>query len=454
MITIDLKKIALHLHGELTFGDDLLVSRVETDSRKNVSGALFVALKGEKFDAHVFAADIAKNGALALIVDHDTGVNIPQIIVKDTTIALGLLGQLNRLLSKARVVSVTGTCGKTSVKEMTASILSRLGKTIATSGNFNNAIGVPLSLLQINADTDFAVIELGANHPGEISYSVNLARPISAVINNVGGAHLLGFGSLDGVYKAKSEILDYVFANNGTGIVNADNAYFAKWCEEYQGNNLLSFSVNNPIADFKAKDIVVKDNGCCTFTIVTPMGESFIDLQIPGTHNVANAVAACALSSRVGANLEQISLGLNSVKPVKGRLFFEKLGNLTLIDDAYNASVNAVKASIDTLSLLPGYKVFVFGDMGELGSEEKKLHQEIGEYAIGKIDVLLTIGHLAKYSAESFGGMSFKDKSELYTYLKELMNAHTNMFVAVKGSHVMHMNEVVDFIRKFKEVQC
>lgn len=454
MITINLAKIAKHLGGQLTFGEDVLVNKVETDSRKDVKGSLFVAIKGEKFDAHLFAGDIANKGAVALVVDHDTGVSIPQIIVKDTTEALGLIGQLNRLSCKAKVVSITGTCGKTSVKEMTASILSKLGKTIATSGNFNNAIGVPLSLLQINEDTEYAVIELGANHPGEIAYSVNLARPMAAVINNVGGAHLLGFGSLDGVYKAKSEILDYVFANSGTGIVNADNQYFAKWCADYEGNNLISFAVDNPVADFKAKDIVIGDLGCCEFTLVTPMGEANIKLHIPGTHNVSNAVAACALSSRAGAGLEEMKLGLSSVMPVKGRLFLEKLDDLILIDDAYNASVNAVKASIDTLSLLSGYKVFAFGDMGELGSEEESLHRSIGEYARGKIDAFVSIGHLASLSAQAFGGVACQEKKSMYAYLETLMKSHPKMCIAVKGSHAMHMHEVVDFIRKFKEEQC
>lgn len=451
MIPLKLKLIADFLEGELTGSPDEVVERVETDSRKDVRGALFIALKGERFDAHSFISDIAESGAKAVVVDHRCDVSVPQIIVGDTAKALGLVGKLNRRMSQAKVVSMTGTCGKTSVKEMTTAILKTMGSTVATQGNFNNAVGVPLSLLQISKDTEYAVIELGANHPGEINYIVNLAEPDAVAINNVGSAHLEGFGSLDGVYRAKSEILDYAIGHGGRGVVNADNEYYSKWSAEY-GNRLklVSFSAEGKSdADFRAEKVTLQQNGCFSFELNSPLGKAEINLGVPGRHNVANALCAAALSSFVGAKLENVVKGLSSVAPCKGRLFVEKYGSVTLIDDAYNASVNAVKASIDTLSLFPGKKIFVFGDMGELGEGAKSLHSSVGEYALGKIDYFLTVGDLAKEASASFGnkGIHFNSKDELQNFINDFLKSNSSSTVAVKGAHFMHMEKIVDYIR-------
>lgn len=451
MIPLKLKMIADHLGGELTGSPELVIDKIETDSRKNVKDALFVALKGERFDAHDFIKDIAAAGAAAVVVDHRCDVDIPQIVVSDTGRALGLIGNLNRRQGHAKVVSMTGTCGKTSVKEMTAAILKTMGKTIATQGNFNNAVGVPLSLLQIDEDTDFAVIELGANHPGEINYIVNLAEPDAVAINNVGSAHLEGFGSLDGVYRAKSEILDFAVTHGGVGVVNADNDYYANWKSEYgEKLKLTGFSADGrEDASFKAENIRLQDNGCFSFVMVTPFGSADIELGVPGKHNVANALCAAALTSLIGAKLENMVKGLSSVVPSRGRLFVEKLGRVTLIDDAYNASVNAVNASVDTLALFPGRKVFVFGDMGELGSGARDLHASIGNYASGKIDFLLSVGDLASESSAAFGenGIHFSDKEQLKCKIKEFLDDGETCTIAVKGAHFMHMEKIVDFVR-------
>lgn len=431
------------------------ITAVETDSRRSVEGKLFVALKGERFDAHEFVSQATASGACAVMVDHDCGVKIPQLVVKNTEIGLGLLGRLNREKSKATVVSVTGTCGKTSVKEMTAAILQLCGPTIATAGNLNNAIGVPLTLLNIGADTQFAVVELGASHPKDIEYGVELARPVAGLINNVGGAHLLGFGSLDGVYKTKSEILDFVQAHKGQGIVNADSEFFTRWQQEYP--QVKSFSaLGKKEADVFATSVQPLADGCFAFVLNTKVGASKVTLGVPGVHNVSNALAAASLALAAGAGLDQIVAGLNSVRPVKGRLFVEKYGAATLIDDAYNASVTAVKASLDTLSTLPGYHVFVFGDMGELGAQAEDLHREVGAYGQGRAQQFLTVGVLAKLSSEAFNagcspealGRSFADKAALEAYLDELLTAHPDACIAVKGAHFMRMDEVAQHLRQ------
>lgn len=454
MISSNVKQIAEYVNGTVIGNLEVVVNKVVTDSRKDVKDCLFVALKGDRFDAHDFINHACEAGASAVVVDHKCEVPVPQIIVPDTLVALGLIGQMNRMKGRAKVVSVTGTCGKTSVKEMTASILKQIGNTIYTQGNLNNSIGVPLSLLQINEETDYAVIELGANHPSEIAYSVNLARPEVAVINNVGAAHLEGFGDLLGVYKAKSEILDYVFSNRGIGIVNGDNDFFESWCKDFGKYNLKFFSVNNEKADCYASNIQQLEQGCFSFLLNTNLGSCEVNLNVPGIHNVSNALAASTLCLQVGASIADIKKGLEAVEPTKGRLYIEKLDNVTLIDDAYNASVSAVKSSIDTLSLLEGYKVFIFGDMGELGSEEELLHRQIGTYAKNKVDLFLSVGRLAKLSAIEFGGTAFDSKQELYNYLQELLKRQEAMNIIAKGAHGMKMNEVIDFIRKYKEKSC
>ncbi|WP_019000453.1 UDP-N-acetylmuramoyl-tripeptide--D-alanyl-D-alanine ligase [Succinimonas amylolytica] len=455
MIEMTLAEIAAHVGGKLFNAEDqagrITISGVETDSRRDVRGMLFVCLRGENFDGHDFAKEVCSKGAVALLADHELPVEAPQIVVPDTLRGLGLLGQLNRRKSHARVVAVTGTCGKTTVKEMTAAILSRMGNTIATKGNFNNSVGVPLTLLTINSDTDYAVIELGASHPGDIAWTVEFAEPEAALINNVGGAHLEGFGGFDGVYRAKSEILDYVFSrDSGKGVVNADSEFYDRWKSDYAGKDLMGFGTENDHADVRAVAIRSQDNGTFAFRLITPQGEGDVRLALPGRHNVANALAAAALSGLAGAGVPDIIEGLEAQRPVPGRLFVEKLGTLTLIDDSYNASFNAVQASLDTLSLLPGYRVFVFGDMGELGQDAPELHARIGVYARGRVDEFWSIGDLAALSARSFGGRVFESREELLDAVRELVNRVPDLTIAAKGSHAMKMGDVADLIRSMK----
>lgn len=448
MISFKISEIKDVLNATVIGDESVVINEIEHDSRKDVKGKLFVAIKGAAFDGHSFVTSVCESGAVAVLVEKECDVNIPQIIVDNSIKALGIIGKYVREKSKAKVVSITGTCGKTSVKEMTYSILSNMGNTVATKGNLNNDIGVPLTLLTIDRETEFAVVELGANHPGEIKYTVELAKPDVALINNVASAHLEGFGDINGVYKTKSEILDYVTTNNGIGIVNACDSFYSKWLEDYAEYNLLSFGVGKN-ATYYATDVKPTENGCFEFTLNTPNFVSSIKLRVPGVHNVSNAVAAAILSRQVGATEEHIVKGLETVEPSKGRFYVEKIGNIRLVDDAYNASVKSVESSLDTISLFEGKKVFVFGDMGELGKDEIALHQSIGEHAKGKVDSFISIGKLAKYSAEVFGSKCiFEDRNELKDYLLKLVTSGEKMTIAIKGSHGMHMEEFVKCIKE------
>jgi UDP-N-acetylmuramoyl-tripeptide--D-alanyl-D-alanine ligase len=462
MIKVCIKEIANFLDAVL-FGDpNLEITEVTTDSRKITQGVMFVALKGERFDGHNFVQSAISLGAKAIVVDHhiDVDDSVVQLVVKDTRIALGKLGLLNRKKSKARVCAITGTCGKTTVKEMVASILSTMGNTLATKGNLNNDIGVPLTLLDISEKTDYAVIEMGANHLNEIEYSVNLACPECAVINNVGAAHLEGFKSLDGVYKAKSEILDYILKTNGIGVINADDAFYKRWIEDYNDMKFLSFGISQN-ANVHAYNISYNNVGCSTFNFkIQPdklnknnqIIEGKVTLNLIGEHNVLNALCSISLAYLLGAQTENIIKGLELVKPVCGRLNLLDFGKLKLIDDAYNASFSAVKASIDTLSHMQGIKIFAFGDMGELGDYAQDIHKDVGKYAIDKIDYLLTVGELANLSAIEFDqqgnkAQSFSNKQSLCLRIEELLNStEESVYVAVKGSHAMNMQEIVNFL--------
>ncbi|HCA3476025.1 TPA: UDP-N-acetylmuramoyl-tripeptide--D-alanyl-D-alanine ligase, partial [Salmonella enterica subsp. enterica serovar Pullorum] len=285
MISVTLSKIADVLGAEHR-GADLTLDTVITDTRKVTPGCLFVALKGERFDAHDFADKAKANGAGALLVSCPLDIDLPQVIVKDTRQAFGQLAAWVRMQVPARVVALTGSSGKTSVKEMTAAILSQCGNTLYTAGNFNNDIGVPITLLRLNHDYDYAVIELGANHQGEIAWTVSLTRPEAALVNNLAAAHLEGFGSLAGVAKAKGEIYTGL-PENGIAIMNADNNDWLNW-QSIIGDRLVwRFSPNAANSDFTAANIHVTSHGT-EFTLQTPMGSIDVLLPLPGRHNIAN----------------------------------------------------------------------------------------------------------------------------------------------------------------------
>jgi UDP-N-acetylmuramoyl-tripeptide--D-alanyl-D-alanine ligase len=444
MIRVSLQTLADALNAEL-IGTDTQIDNVTTDTRQVTEGCLFVALKGEKFDAHDFAADAVKAGSGALLVSKRLPVDVPQLVVADTRIALGQLGGWVRQQVPARVVGLTGSSGKTSVKEMTAAILRECGNVLYTAGNFNNDIGVPLTLLRLTAEHDFAVIEMGANHPGEIAYTTALAKPETALVNNLSAAHLEGFGSLAGVARAKGEIFEGL-PENGIAVINADNNDWANWQQKLNGKTVWRFSpVQGAETDFSASDIRLSPLNTA-FTLHSPQGRIDVSLPVPGRHNIANALAAAALALSVGASPENVRAGLATLQSVKGRLFPIALSEgKTLLDDSYNANVGSMTAAAQVLAEMPGYRVMAVGDMAELGAESESCHRQVGE-AIrdAGIDKVFSIGHDSRIISDASGcGEHLEDKAALTARLTSLLSEHAVITVLIKGSRSAAMEQVV-----------
>ena len=329
---------------------------------------------------------------------------------------------------------------------MAASILRQKGTVLATKGNLNNEIGVPLTLCELTTDTDYAVVELGANHVGEIAWTSSLTQPHVAIINNVAASHLEGFGSLEGVAQAKGEI--YLgLVEGGVAIANGDSPFCKLWKEQHQ---LVYFGDHK---DYQARDIQLDKAGCAQFRLLTPQGEVAIKLNVPGKHNVANALAAAAGTETLGASLSEISEGLSQFMTSKGRLEVWTRPGLTVLDDTYNASVASVLAGLDTLASLSGFRILVFGDMAELGSYSKQMHIQVGEYAKKlDIDCVLTVGKDSQFTAQAAHGQHFSDKQQLMPVLFTALAAHNKVVVLIKGARSARMEDIVRAIQE--EGQC
>ncbi|WP_414166079.1 UDP-N-acetylmuramoyl-tripeptide--D-alanyl-D-alanine ligase [Superficieibacter sp. BNK-5] len=443
MINVTLNQLASVLKGTLQ-GRDVTIDAVTTDTRKITPGCLFVALKGERFDAHDFADKAKASGAGALLVSRQLDIDLPQLIVNDTRRAFGELAAWVRQQVPTRVVALTGSSGKTSVKEMTASILSECGNTLYTAGNLNNDIGVPMTLLRLTPEHQYAVIELGANHQGEIAWTVGLTQPEAALVNNLAAAHLEGFGSLAGVAKAKGEIYSGLPVD-GIAIMNADNNDWLNWQTIIGDRKVWRFSPNAANSDFTATNIHVTSHGT-EFTLQTPTGSVEVLLPLPGRHNIANALAATALSMAVGADLPAVKKGLATLQAVPGRLFPVQLAeNQLLLDDTYNANVGSMTAAVQVLAEMPGYRVMVVGDMAELGDESEACHLQVGEAAkAAGIDRVISVGKQSQAISQASGvGEHFTDKHALITRLKELIAEQQIITLLVKGSRSAAMEEVV-----------
>ncbi|MDR7343252.1 UDP-N-acetylmuramoyl-tripeptide--D-alanyl-D-alanine ligase [Pantoea alhagi] len=449
MIPVSLETLAQITHGTL-IGRDLTIADVTTDTRKVSAGCLFIALKGERFDAHDFARDAVANGAAALLVSKRLQIDVPQVVVSDTRIALGELAAWVRQQVATRVVALTGSSGKTSVKEMTAAILRQCGETLYTAGNLNNDIGVPLTLLRLTTAHQYAVIELGANHQGEIAWTTSLTRPESALVNNLAAAHLEGFGSLAGVAKAKGEIFLGLPAQ-GTAIINADSNDLPRWQTPLSQQRVWQFSAaEGATTDFHASDVTITSQGTA-FTLHTPQGAVAVLLPLPGRHNIANALAASALALSVGAPLTAIAQGLATLQAVPGRLFPITLGaQKLLLDDSYNANVGSMTAAAQVLADMPGYRVMVTGDMAELGAEEVACHRQVGEAARqAGIDKVLSVGSLSQHISDASGvGEHFSDKASLSARLCALIAEHQVITVLVKGSRSAAMEQVIQTLQE------
>ena len=484
MITLTLSTFATAMNGQLTCHESMSamqVNHIITDSRQfaepetnnTTTQSVFLALKGPNFDGHRFAQQVIEKGCQVLVVEtkieNVDNSKVAQIVVKDTRIALGQIAAFVKQEVAPKTVGITGSSGKTTVKEMLAAILSRLGNVLATKGNFNNDIGVPLTLLRLEHDHDFAVIEMGANHMGEIAYTTNLVKPDVAIINNIAAAHLEGFGDLCGVARAKGEIFSGLSAK-GIALYNIDTKYVDEWQWRLTDKKVRTFSCVAVNADCYGENIQLDDTGCAQFDLQSALGQCVIKLTVPGEHNVCNAVAAATAAIECGATLNDIQLGLADMAPVKGRLNIHNLAatsisnEIRLIDDTYNANVESIKAAIALLASYSGYRILVLGDMGELGSDANLYHQEIGNYAkdLG-IDVLLTLGTLSQNTKEAFAlsndaiSEHFDNKNTLKTYLVNLLTNESGTTqkckVLVKGSRSAHMELVVEDILNWHEQQ-
>ncbi|MGC9551577.1 UDP-N-acetylmuramoyl-tripeptide--D-alanyl-D-alanine ligase, partial [Vibrio metoecus] len=427
------------------------ISAVSTDSRQIPAEALFVALVGERFDAHDFASQAVIGGAVALLVEHELDADCSQLVVADTKQALGQLGAWVHALCQTPTVAITGSCGKTTVKEMVASILSQKGQVLYTQGNFNNDIGVPLTLLRSTAEDDYAVIELGANHIGEIAYTTALVKPDVALVNNVAAAHLEGFGSIDGVKRAKGEIYQGL-REGAVAIVNLDSHGGEHWKAVLADKTVKTFSTTDHNADFYPRDVRLNPLGVASFTLVTPIGEVDVELGIIGQHNVANALAAAALSLEMGASLAEIGQGLAHLSKVKGRVDLTHLrDDITLIDDSYNASVPAMKAAVDLLGSFSAVRWLILGNMAELGDESLALHQQVGEHAAPfSFEFVLTYGKDAKVISDLCQGHHFATHQDMMTFIEQHIEQQQGraQVLLVKGANSAGMSKIAAALKE------
>ncbi|MDZ7889738.1 MAG: UDP-N-acetylmuramoyl-tripeptide--D-alanyl-D-alanine ligase [Pseudomonas sp.] len=426
-------------------GADAAFTAVSTDSRKIEPGQLFIALTGPNFDGHDYLAAVAAKGAVAALVEREvSGVELPQLVVADARVALGQLGALNRQAYQGPLAAVTGSSGKTTVKEMLASILRAGlgGPVLATRGNLNNDLGAPLTLLELAPQHVAAVIELGANHVGEIAYTVGLTQPQVAIITNAGSAHVGEFGGPDKIIEAKGEILEGLPAS-GTAILNLDDKAFTVWQQRNGSRSVLSFALRNSAADFYTSELARDARGCVAFTLQSPAGSARIQLNLLGEHNVANALAAAAAAHALNVPLVGIQAGLESLQPVKGRAVAQlATSGARVIDDTYNANPISMCAAVDILAGFSGRTVLVLGDMGELGEWAEQGHRDVGAYAAGKVDTLYAVGPLMAHAVAAFGpqGHHFADQASL---IAAVLHESAGSSILIKGSRSAAMENVV-----------
>ena len=444
MIRMRLDEAAAAL-GLRAVGEDVEFHGVGTDSRTIPAGALFVAVRGPRFDGHDFIDGAGRRGAAAALVERAPHASIPFIPVRDSVRALGgLAAAWRNRFRDLLLVGVTGSNGKTTVKEMAAAILRISGPVCATRGNLNNEIGVPLTLCDLDAGHHAAVVELGANHRGEIAALTTLARPSVGVVTQCAPAHLEGFGSIEGVARAKGELFERL-PDDAAAVVNADDPFAGLWRELARPRRCISFGTGTN-ADVRVR--AVSGTGERSIALDTPAGEVEIDLALPGAHNAVNAGAAAAVAIAAGASLDAIREGLATVRPAKGRLE-SKRGprGAEIIDDTYNANPVSLQAGLRVLGGKPAPRWLVLGDMAELGSEGANLHAEAGRHArCHGVERLLALGELSVEAARAFGdgATHFADRAALVDRLRdELPDGAT---VLVKGSRSMAMERVVEAI--------
>lgn len=440
-----LSELAQACGAELV-GSDQTISAITTDSRQAGEGSLFVTLKGERFDAHQFVPQVAEAGGAAALVSQQQDAPIAQLVVDDRLKALGDLGRFNRDQFDGKVVAVTGSAGKTTVKEMLASMLASRARTLATKGNLNNEIGAPLTLLELAPEHKYAVIELGASGIGEIARTVAMTQPHVAILNNAMEAHVEGFGSLENIIQAKSEIYEGL-QDGGIGIVNLDDPASHVWSAKLAKlqRRVITFGTH-AAADVRAEALVQRGNGCFNFRLRV-RGESYpVFLNVMGRHMVLNALAAIAAWVALELPLERAVRALSEYCGFKGRMQSHQLTpKLQLIDDSYNANPGSMRAAVDVLGSLAGPHTLVLGAMAELGESERQLHRELGEY-IGKagIKTLIATGELMRDTVEAAAAAGveahfYANHEEIMTFLSTVSEGA----ILVKGSRSAAMDKVV-----------
>jgi UDP-N-acetylmuramoyl-tripeptide--D-alanyl-D-alanine ligase len=419
---------------------------VSTDTRTLQPGDLYVALIGDRLDGHEYIKQAIEKGACAVVISKAMELSVPTLLVQDTTKALGLLALFNRNRFTKDVVAVTGSSGKTTVKGMLATLLRQKNEVLVTRGNFNNHIGAPITLLRLSESFDYAVVELGASAEGEIAYTSNLTKPFVSILTNAEASHLEGFGDLATIVRTKGEIID-ALPENGYAILNADSQYFDIWNKRAGSKHVLSFGVSEQ-ASVRATDIEIDVTGCCGFNIHIDEQVAYVQLRVMGQHNAMNALASAAACHALKMPLSLIVSGLKAFEGVEGRLV-EKVGlnGSRVIDDTYNANPASVRAAIDVLGSQQGHKIFVLGDMAELGEESQLAHAESGVYARhGKVDEFFALGTFSRGAADAFGDNAhwFASHDTLISFLKTKLNSDTT--VLVKGSRSARMDRVVSEI--------
>ncbi|MCD8214394.1 MAG: UDP-N-acetylmuramoyl-tripeptide--D-alanyl-D-alanine ligase [Clostridiales bacterium] len=449
-----MKKLTLREIGESTGGKlfntdgSLEISRISTDSRKIDNNTLFIPLIGERFDAHKFIGDVVKKGTAAFISDRKVDTKAPYVLVDDTTKALGDIAAYYRTLFDIPVIGITGSTGKTTTKELTAAVLSAKYKVVKTEGNFNNHIGLPLTVFNIDETTEAAVIEMGMNHFGEISYLGKIARPSAALITNIGVSHIEYLGSREGILKAKCEIFESL-KEGGAKILNGECDMLSTLRGKEENTCFYGFDCGS--CDVYAKDIEYVSLRETRFTAVIKGEEIKLTLKdAPGKHMVLNALGAAAAGSYFGLSPEEIQRGISSFTPGDKRLNIIETERYTLINDTYNANPQSVKAGIDVIAPLQGRSAAVLGEMLELGENSPEYHREVGEYAAkAGIDVIVGIGNenvMQLTLGASFGGAKkvfyYENKEDFYKNIKKILKK--NDTVLIKASRGAKFEEITE----------
>lgn len=441
-LTLTLNQMARLVGCEPRF-DDITVTGAVIDTRQIESGNLFVALKGERVDGHDFLAQAREAGASAALVSENRDDPLPQILVKDVRKAFGQIAHSWLQQTRSKVIAITGSNGKTSVKEMVAAMLRQVGPVTSTRGNLNNDLGVPLTVCRVDREDKFAVIEMGTNHPGEIAELVRIAVPDVAIINNIAPAHLEGFGSEEGVAREKGAIYAGL-AETGTAVINADMPYRELWQPLISNRKSVTFALENE-ADIKA-DYIQPEPAGNHFMVKIEGVNHHISLPLPGMHNISNALAAIAVCRALDIPVTAMVQGLAGIKPVPHRLQLRHgTGESRLIDDSYNANPGSFQQALNTLSDFSGEHWLVLGDFGELGQDSEAIHGQMGKQAReAGVSRLLTVGDSSRLAAQSFGcgARHFEDIDTLQQYLQQELKRDVTCLI--KGSRFMQLDKLAD----------